>query len=138
MSRQHHGRKCRDISLALAVFRGGCSTDLPDDIALHVEECPACMGQFELLFPPLQFEVPAKMLPPRPRAQGRSAVAVAAIGLLALGMTPQQQDADPFAMLLHEESALTFEEMIASDQECPLIPGESDPPVCVEDDGEWM
>ncbi|MFT5686761.1 MAG: hypothetical protein ACI8RZ_007718, partial [Myxococcota bacterium] len=99
-------RHCREIHLALTVFRSGSSTDLPDDIALHIEDCPICMERFEVLFPPLRFDA-TPAAPLRQRAQGRSAVAVAAIGLLALGMSPPQPDADPFALLLHEESALT-------------------------------
>jgi len=138
MIHRHPDLQCRDIQLALVVFRGGCGTDLPDGIALHVESCPACMERFEQLFPPLQREASVPLPLPRRRLQGPSAIAVAGIALLAFGMSPEQPEAEPFTMLPHEESALTFEEMLAVDQECPVIPGESDPPVCAEDDGEWM
>ena len=138
MSRPHHSRQCRDIQLALVVFCGGSRTDLPDDIALHVEGCPDCMANYEQLFPPLQLDDPAPIPQLRHRLRSRGALAVAGIALVALGMNLQQPEAEPFTMLLHGESALTFEEMLAVDQECPIIPGESDPPVCAEDDGEWM
>jgi hypothetical protein len=128
-------RSCVELQLALMVFRGSPGTDLPDDIALHIESCPCCLSSFDELFPPVRLATPART--PQPRLS-RGAVSMAAIGLLALGMGAPTAAPDPLAMLLPGESALTFDEMLASDPECPLIPGEADPPVCADDDGEWM
>lgn len=130
--------RCDEIRLALAVFGSGGSRDLPDEIVLHIEGCATCMAGFDEQFPPLQFSTPQEAVVRRPVRRNRGAVAVAAVGLLAMGMSAPQPEVDPLALMLHEESPLTIEEMFAVDQECPLVSTDSDPPVCGEDDGEWM
>lgn len=134
-------RCCAEISMALTVFAGGSSTDLPDDIAQHLQSCPDCMARFDDLFPPLQLcsaQPPAPRAQPQPRPQPRAAMAAIALGLIAVGLGLPQPETDPVAMMLHGESPLTIEEMLALDPECPLLAAETDPPVCAEDDGEWM
>jgi len=132
-------RSCEEIHLVLTVFGIGRHTDLPDDVAFHIEECPACTTRFDQQYPPLQLissDVHAPMHPPSRRQRG--AVAFAALGLLALGISPPQMETDPLAMWFPGESALTIDEMLAADPECPQLLSETDPPVCPEDDGEWM
>ena len=131
------GRSCSEIRLALAVFSRGSHTDLPDDIALHIEDCPHCLAHFDELFTPLQLDAPEVPVHRAPRRQ-RGAVAVAALGLLAMGISAPQPEADPLALMWPEESQLTLEEMFVIDQECPVVYSDADPPVCGEDDGEWM
>jgi len=130
-------RSCLEVDLALTVFGSKRHTDLPDDIVLHLESCPDCMTRFDELFPPLKLR-PSARPEPKAQPQPRGAVAVLALGLLAVGLSAPQPEADPLAMMLHGESPLTIEEMLALDPECPLLTSETDPPVCAEDDGEWM
>ena len=131
------GRNCTEIALALTVFAGSSHVDLPDDIAQHLESCPRCLATFNRLFPPLLL---CSSTRPTPRAepQPRAAAALLALGLVAIGLSVPQPEADPVVMMLHGESPLTVEEMLALDPECPLLAAETDPPVCAEDDGEWM
>ena len=131
------GRSCREVSLVLTVFASGSPTDLPGDIALHLQSCPTCRSRFDELFPPLQLR-PSTQPQPRLQPQPRGAVAVLALVLLAVGLSAPQPEVDPVALMLHGESALTIEEMLALEPECPLLASETDPPVCAEDDGEWM
>ena len=53
-------------------------------------------------------------------------------------MNAPQPEPEPLALAMYEESPLTIEEMLAGEPECPLIPGENDPPVCSEDGLDWM
>ena len=128
-------RQCDEVQVALSVFSGASHPDLPDDIVLHIESCPACMDGFEVFFPPVQF-APEPVVRSQPRQRG--AVMVAAVALLAVGMSAPPPESDPMAFMPLAESALTHEEMLAADPECPVLIGDHDPPVCSEDGGEWM
>jgi hypothetical protein len=130
-------RSCTEVSLVLTVFAGGCLTDLPDDVALHLQSCSSCMSRFDELFPPLKLG-PSTQPQPRKRPQPRGSVAILALGFIAVGLSEPQPDVDPVAMMLHGESPLTIDEMLALEPECPMLASETDPPVCPEDDGEWM
>ncbi|MEL6348904.1 MAG: hypothetical protein AAFV53_37720 [Myxococcota bacterium] len=116
--------------------------DLPDEIALHLDECPACMNRFNARFLPWQppeTQAP-RARPPRRRANGVLSV-LAAAAALALFLSPArtlQHSAEPLAMLFPAESTLTFDEIVPA-RECPLLHGiDLEDEECEPADSEWL
>ncbi len=131
-------RRCDEVAVALSIWSPWSGPDLPDRIALHIEDCPACMAVFSARFPALQAASPVPEAAPAVRWGRRvPVVALALLPLLIASGRGTSSSAGQGTWL--GESALTAEEMytIATlEPECPLPLSDAEPPVCLEE--EWM
>lgn len=79
--------RCREVQIVLLAWDE--SSDLPEPIAVHVGQCPACRARFDALFPPVQAQPARQSAPdvaPRRRSLQISVAAIATSGALVAAL----------------------------------------------------
>lgn len=102
-------RLCRDTRYTLAWWRPTGEAELPERVALHLDDCPHCLRLFSLQFMPVRLMRRAQRA--RGFAEAGALVAAAAVMLFPINWHPTRS--------LPEDQVSIQEE---ADQACQLMP----------------
>lgn len=121
---------CQVTQVALSVWSPHRS-ELPDEIATHIESCPACQSAFDDLFPRWHPLTEAKAPPTHRTRRSRQLLLLAALSAAGLLLAPSPLQLSPAAAVVWEppgESILTTDDLFST-PECPLTT-DLEHPVC--------